>query len=82
MTPHEDFDHQVLLFVAITTAHLVRCADKASILDEDAAKSVRAHFTNLSEAAVELDEPQVLAWIDLLAKILPPLASSDSSPGS
>lgn len=79
MTPQENFDHRLLLANGVLTAHLIRCAHKAGILDGDAMKSVAAHFKDLSEGAVELDSPQVLAWMDMLARILPPLGSDGNS---
>lgn len=75
MSPQESFDHQIMLFSAITVAHQARCLDKAGLLDSDAKKSLRGQFKLLSQSATELGHPQVLAWLDILQGTLPPLPS-------
>lgn len=72
MNDLEVFDHRVQMFTAVTAAHLARCLAAAGMLDSDARSSIAGHFRDVTETAIRIGRPEALAWVEMMATILPP----------
>jgi hypothetical protein len=78
MSPEEAFDHQLLLFLAVTAARCAGALDRAGLLTDEDRQSLRGQYELLDGLAEDVSHEHVRIWMDMLVRLLPPMRSGDS----